>query len=217
MTITILVFMFVLLIFQTRARIPFHICRDGYEASQYHIQVDGLPFRPRTFRQIPVLEDMSRDNDHAWLSTLMPQKEGFILVRHNETFELKMGISMFHALHCLSLVRAMLQDKLDGEGEHSHHTVHQSHARDDSSERFLHEKHVPHCLGYIAQVWIVLDGPYLPDDANGCGLSSPQSIICSGDDTIEPPWLSRDTAGHIAEQGVDGDGIEHQCRDTTLL
>ncbi|RAL07364.1 uncharacterized protein BO97DRAFT_463928 [Aspergillus homomorphus CBS 101889] len=51
--------------------------------------------------------------------------------------------------------------------------------------------HAAHCLDYLAQ-----------------------SLVCSGDTTIEPPFWRRDENGNIVGYGVDGEGTQHHCKDT---
>ncbi|MCJ1391224.1 hypothetical protein MMC18_004086 [Xylographa bjoerkii] len=163
----------------------------------------------RTFSLQPALEDLSHAGDATWASTVLPAKGGFLWVRHNETYEESYGITMFHALHCLKLIRANLQElpymqlfaaeqaKQMGEGEgrvlnnihedlEKRGLVHNNHLGDPD--------HVAHCVSYIAQ-----------------------SLACSGDSTIEPPWEERDGGGYIVKHGVDGEGTQHQCKDTSML
>jgi hypothetical protein len=100
---------------------------------------------------------MSHEDDAAWQLSVMPEKQGFIFVKHNETFSIEREISMFHALHCLSLVRDVLQFQLLGPSSSSHSHPHNHGARDDATE-FLFDKHLPHCLSYIAQVSRIVHG-----------------------------------------------------------
>ncbi|KAK0702766.1 hypothetical protein B0H67DRAFT_450901, partial [Lasiosphaeris hirsuta] len=51
------------------------------------------------------------------------------------------GISMFHQLHCLEMLKAALQGS----------TPHPSRSRLGERGGFEHEEHVSHCLKYIAQ------------------------------------------------------------------
>jgi Mycotoxin biosynthesis protein UstYa len=148
-TVTAVLFGFIIitLLFQSRSKIPFRIChdRDREEVSTS---------QKRTFTRVPTFEDMSHENDAAWAATVMPEKLGFIYVKYNETFSIERGISMFHAMHCLSLLREMLQMKLPGESSQSHQ--HGSKAGHESANH-LREQHMPHCLSYVAQVsqWLV--------------------------------------------------------------
>ncbi|KAK7943558.1 Piwi domain family protein [Apiospora aurea] len=144
----------------------------------------------KTFEQVSALEDMTHENDEAWTSTLMPPNDGFVLVKHNENLDLRVGISMFHALHCLSLVRAVLQDIPSP--THRHGSL--GPRGKAGSEHFLQKTHLPHCLMYIAQ-----------------------SLMCAGDSTLEPSWLRTDKDGNIVLHGVDGLGVQHQCKDTKSL
>ena len=63
---------------------------------------------------------------------------------------IQFGVSMFHQLHCVM----MLRDRLVGDGGHQMH----HHARDDNAESQSEdqpgtaEDHLVHCLDYIAQV-----------------------------------------------------------------
>ena len=42
-------------------------------------------------------------------------------------------------------------------------------------------------------------------------------LLCAADGTIEPPWLTFDEAGETIGGGVDGEGYQHQCRDSGPL
>ncbi|KAK8053067.1 hypothetical protein PG996_012368 [Apiospora saccharicola] len=181
-----------LVAFGTHYNVSQHVCKTlGKSAS--HDQSGRRV--AKIFDHVAALEDMTPEGDEAWTSTLMPPNDGFILVKHNETMDLRVGISMFHALHCLSLVRAMLQHAPPGEDLSSttHHGHHDSGGK-TGYDHFLHKTHLPHCLMYIAQ-----------------------SIICAGDSTLEPSWLRTDSQGNIVLHGVDGLRVQHQCKDTGLL
>lgn len=109
---------------------------------------EAIPGRKQVvFDANPVLEDMSPENDELWSSTLTTARDGFIWVKHNETFNYQMGISMFHGLHCLKMLRAMLQSKM-----HQHPDATSSSENDQAETHFLHETHMPHCISYLAQV-----------------------------------------------------------------
>ena len=103
--------------------------------------------RLKTFTRVPMFEDLSHENDAAWAAAAMPKRLGFIYVRYNDTLVLERGISMFHAMHCLSLLRQLLQAAPANRGK-----SHVNHQGDGESTQHLHEKHMPHCLSYLAQV-----------------------------------------------------------------
>lgn len=118
----------------------------------YHVhyntveKIDAPSFETKTFARNPNFEDMSHDNDAAWAEAVMPKKLGFIYVKHNESLLLERGISMFHAMHCLSLLREMLQEPPADPSQSRHHGL------KGEASKHLRQEHVPHCLSYIAQV-----------------------------------------------------------------
>lgn len=122
-----------------------------------------LPTKRMIFDRIPALETLSHDGDKHW-GDLVTKQGGFLWVQHNETYGYPWGISMFHGLHCLAMIRSALQDasgnatgmpyhehnqqtsrRNDGhDGEHKTHESHAAHAKN--------MEHVMHCFSYIAQV-----------------------------------------------------------------
>ncbi|KAJ6036864.1 hypothetical protein N7540_001143 [Penicillium herquei] len=148
-----------------------------------------------TFRQIPVLEDFSPSRDEEWHNEVLTRKGGFLWVKYNESSNEAWGISMFHGLHCLKMLRMalqqspMVQNVFENEGAgplHQHKGT--AHHPD------MDPTHLGHCVGYIAQ-----------------------HLLCAADDTLEPPWLSFNDKGDVIDAGVDGEGFRHKCRDTSLL
>lgn len=72
-------------------------------------------------------------------------------MRYNETAERPYGISMFHGLHCLKMLREVIQSSrpgMDG-GEHG--------VKDGGHGKGLDMNHVGHCIGYIAQVREIIE------------------------------------------------------------
>ncbi|MCJ1310415.1 hypothetical protein MMC25_004079 [Agyrium rufum] len=141
---------------------------------------------PTLFREIPLLEDMTHENDEAWHDRVFPGTQGFLHVMYNETFAAPWGISMFHGLHCLGMLREELQIArgMPGGKPMKHESTHGKYSAQ------AHEDHVGHCFSYLAQ-----------------------SLFCAADDTIEPPVLTKDDAGDIINIAVDGQNFIHQCRD----
>lgn len=95
----------------------------------------------QVFHARPELEDMSQVGDAAWAAISSTQQGGFLWVRHNETYKTGHGVSMFHALHCLSIVRDFVRGPKGPHGSKRH--IH--HGKSEE------EMHVGHCLSYIAQ------------------------------------------------------------------
>lgn len=103
------------------------------------------------FRKIDVLEDMGAAGDEAWSSLLLPQGGGYILARPEDpsaTEAEPWGVTMFHSLHCLGILRNAIQEQnglRTGEGR-DHSRNHTKRGGDGD------ESHTAHCLSYIAQV-----------------------------------------------------------------
>ncbi|KAL9610778.1 MAG: hypothetical protein Q9167_004534 [Letrouitia subvulpina] len=147
------------------------------------------------FHQWPVIENLLPSNDEKWAQTLLPPNDGFLRLMINQTIERYYGISMFHALHCLQMLRVVARSSpmakmSDGAGG-GREDKHQNGTFED-----LHmgPVHVAHCIGYIAQY-----------------------ILCAADGTLEPPYFIRNDRGEPVAAAVGGEGDQHQCRDARLL
>ncbi|KAL1964933.1 hypothetical protein VTN77DRAFT_6286 [Rasamsonia byssochlamydoides] len=146
------------------------------------------------FRELEALEDLGAGGDLAWDSIILPDKGGYVYVKSNDSAAgpEPWGVGMFHSLHCLVILRAVIQEsqgvttgeKMDD--DHDHLTR--------RSDIHVAPDHFKHCLSYLAQ-----------------------SIICAADGTLEPPHIAYDANGHITEYTVDGIGVWHQCKDTSVL
>ncbi|KAI0402435.1 hypothetical protein F4802DRAFT_368996 [Xylaria palmicola] len=174
--------------------IPYRICRVDECSGR---QPDPAPDDDAThlasrflFKHNRVMLNLSHAIDAEVRERLLPKDMGVFWTRHNETFRLGMGISMFHAGHCLLFLRSTLQDHIDGVVTAD---THSSAYGPKSDEEKLHlQTHVAHCFSYITQ-----------------------QIMCLGDSTIEPPWVDKDEAGNIEAYGIDGYGVHHKCKDTS--
>lgn len=102
----------------------------------------------RTFREMKTLENLSHEADDAWSTILSTPKGGFLWTTYNETANEAWGISMFHAIHCLGLIRNVVQSHSHG-GERvpPNNTSSQSHGH-----VAMDMGHIGHCFSYIAQV-----------------------------------------------------------------
>ncbi|GKZ75429.1 hypothetical protein AnigIFM56816_000082 [Aspergillus niger] len=125
----------------------------------------------RVFNERPELERTVNDSDEVrtWESILLPPGGGGIRSHtipdsihltadeKKEEKVLSWGISMFHQLHCLIVLRAIVFPETT---ENTINSTSQAHSGD-----MLHDKvHWAHCFDYIAQ-----------------------GILCAADDTIERP------------------------------
>ncbi|KAE8352699.1 hypothetical protein BDV28DRAFT_165358 [Aspergillus coremiiformis] len=120
----------------------------------------------RTFRPISSLETISHPSGHSsnngvddisWESLLLPQNGGLLRVRTSNDTVTDHGVSMFHQLHCLIVIRDLIFPEPSRGNRNSTSPSHIGHPKSDAI-------HWAHCFDYIAQ-----------------------GIICAADDTIEPP------------------------------
>jgi hypothetical protein len=156
---------------------------------------------PVTFQQRPEFFDLSEDGDGNWTS-LLPPNGGFVSHPSPDGPGYEMvGITMFHQLHCLQMIRGTIQDlmagrpvgsRMDGKlDEDTKHAKHSHQYLDDFGvrKRHLDQEHWVHCLDYLMQ-----------------------GILCAADDTVE--------FGHENAEGrrvVDGYEVTHQCRSADRI
>ncbi|PQE29572.1 Tat pathway signal sequence protein [Rutstroemia sp. NJR-2017a BBW] len=105
-------------------------------------------------------ENLSHSHDALW-DSLLPQTGGFVLRLDENGTQHKYGISMYHSLHCLIMMRSAIQglyreiERLNG-GENM--------AGDHDHGEHGDPTHWLHCFDYLRQI-----------------------ILCAADGTIEPP------------------------------
>jgi hypothetical protein len=100
------------------------------------------------------IESLDPKADKLWHDAMTPPLGGFLLVAHNETFYRGWGVSMFHALHCLGMLRSSFQTYF-GLAEQGHgHDGHNHGPRNAIPDlsKVDERQHVEHCMGYIAKV-----------------------------------------------------------------
>ncbi|KAF2663830.1 hypothetical protein BT63DRAFT_460952 [Microthyrium microscopicum] len=140
-------------------------------------------------------------SSEAW-SSMRPAGGGFLEINKRHQRQLRLapgiqqpygadhyGVSVFHQLHCLEMIRNNYYNLLTGEL--------QSTTRDqllqldyNSSEAYLH-KHIDHCFDYVRQ-----------------------SLMCAGDVTIEP---AQDAFKGV-HRAINGWNVEHRkCRDWSQI
>ncbi|GKZ33771.1 hypothetical protein AbraIFM66950_003806 [Aspergillus brasiliensis] len=99
----------------------------------------------------------SHDTGRSWESLLLPENGGILKVRTDNHTITDYGISMFHQLHCLTVLRGLIFPETS---QHHGASTSPSHSGNHHEDAV----HWAHCFDYIAQ-----------------------AIICAADDTIEPP------------------------------
>jgi hypothetical protein len=161
--------------------------------------------RPVTFQQRSKYFDLSEAGDGNWTS-LLPPNGGFVSSpsREGPGYEM-VGITMFHQLHCLQMIRSTIQDLMAGRPvgsrmnermENEMFQAKQGHPYLDDSfgvrkrhGPHLDQEHWVHCLDYLMQ-----------------------GILCAADDTIE--FAHEDDEG---ARTVDGYEVTHQCRSADSI
>lgn len=160
----------IILITQYSSSVPYCTCHTGrrdrqdsqasYRASEWPGDHDHGPPAQLTndflFTNNKFLLNMSHEIDEKLTFRLRPKNFGLIWTAYNETLRLPMGISMFHAMHCLLFLRTILQDVLDGNSSTSHSSSNftSGHVEDPRT-------HIPHCFSYVAQVRIDISSPLI--------------------------------------------------------
>ncbi|KAK9771972.1 hypothetical protein AB5N19_06973 [Seiridium cardinale] len=133
---------------------------------------------------------LSHDFDSLW-ADLLPPNGGFILRPDKNGVNRKHGISMFHQLHCLGMMRDAVQDMTERltaaekPGPHGHAEKRGSHGLHDP---LAHDDHWLHCFDYLRQ-----------------------AILCNADATIEPPSIT------FQGNGIIDGMIQRECKDWNTL
>jgi hypothetical protein len=129
----------------------------------------------------------------------MADKGGFLRLREPSGRVGYYGVSMYHQLHCLK----MLRDRIEGK-DHEH-----GHRREVIDDQVTPD-HLIHCLDYMAQVSLSIS--YKAER----GTDPKKAVVCSADDTVEPARIKKLPDGyHIAV--IDSTEAVHHCRDSRAL
>ncbi|KAL9046811.1 MAG: hypothetical protein Q9214_000453 [Letrouitia sp. 1 TL-2023] len=155
---------------------------------KYSWNAASLPYGAFVFREWPLIGDLSPSADKAWEQTLLTSNGGFLYVGDDKAVDREWGISMFHALHCLKMLRIVIRtsEMMNVTGDPG--------SFETPAGLHMSPEHIGHCIGYIAQY-----------------------ILCAADGTIEPPEVWRNDHGEIIKAEVNGHGYQHQCRDARSL
>lgn len=98
-----------------------------------------------TFTEHLEYYDLSDAGDGNW-TRLLPPNGGFVVEKTAAGDYEMAGVTMFHQLHCLAMIRAAIQDLRSGTGH--------QHVDEESGRRGPHpdQEHWIHCLDYLMQV-----------------------------------------------------------------
>ncbi|KAI0133905.1 hypothetical protein BJ170DRAFT_590908 [Xylariales sp. AK1849] len=134
--------------------------------------------------------NLSHDYDSLW-SELLPPNGGFIVRPDKSGVERKYGISMFHQLHCLGMMRDAVQDmteRLAASEKSAPHTHSDTRGTHGIHDPLAEDVHWLHCFDYLRQ-----------------------AILCNADATIEPPTIT------LRGNGIIDGMIQRECKDWTAL
>lgn len=91
-----------------------------------------------------ILHKFSQAIDGGWASRPLTNQGGFLWVQYNETYQVTWGITVFHALHCIEMLRIYTFNDT---------TVHAHEAPGHIAPANMDQNvHMSHCLDYISQV-----------------------------------------------------------------
>ena len=161
-------------------------------------------------------QNLSHSSDHLWDELLTPNG-GFLAGVDDTGRAHRYGISMFHQLHCVAMLRMVVQSLMvDNEANSMAHSMHGSHmtkkdvpdSKYGAAHHDMDSEHWLHCFDYLRQV------------RRPCRDCSPayydvlmwlQAILCNADGTIELPV--RKENGHEVVDGM----VQRQCKNPDVL
>ncbi|KAI0441305.1 hypothetical protein F4803DRAFT_552192 [Xylaria telfairii] len=136
----------------------------------------------------PLYNRNETSKETGWWGSLLTPNGGFLKVEEPNHEIRDYGVSMFHQLHCLAIVRSvLLHGGIDATHTHTGHTPREGD--DEAKER----KHWLHCFDYIAQ-----------------------AILCAADNTLETEGKVKAPGGEVMDV-ISGVGSTHLCRNSTSL
>lgn len=179
-----------------------HLYESPSQAMLGHIPTKNIIFKPdATYNVDPFGPD---EIDTPW-NTLAPMGKGHIKVDNPARWKLSGGfpldasgslpaeeytIAMFHQLHCLAAIKSKmsrLQDWYEGGNDNEY-------LRFALGEDQVSDEHIYHCFDYLRQ-----------------------TLACHGDTTLEKARTVTVNGVPKTVRGVDGWGVEHQCRDYSAI
>jgi hypothetical protein len=131
-----------------------------HTTSQTGLRANGAKSgtRQMTFSEHSNYMNLSHEYDSLWMD-LLPPNGGFILKTGKHGVRRRYGISMFHQLHCLGMMREAFQDlktrlvaaEMSGAGHGAQgRGLHSGHGPSDDADHWLH------CFDYLRQVSVFM-------------------------------------------------------------
>lgn len=179
------------------------------------------------FTENATFTSLDHQYDRLWDDHLIPNNGGYLTANKKTSNTDKLGISMFHQLHCLAMLREEMQNLHEvidaaamGKSPAMHNDEHQRGLRDGpvvdtDAGRVKHhdQKHTMHCFDYLRQVRRIYQhykGAWGRFRSRLTHLNMKKTILCTADSTIERPKLTENGTPFI-----DGLG-PRKCRDWDL-
>ncbi|KAK4240932.1 hypothetical protein C8A03DRAFT_30899 [Achaetomium macrosporum] len=197
--------------------------QEQHQQCNCHVHLPPFPEKQTFFHDLLHPNSPADPNSLLGRARHIVQTDGgnaFVRIAEQDGPPRSYGVSMFHALHCLEMIRGAVHHHdnsttttttpHDHDHNHSHSTTPRTRNTTTSSKKKKKKKrsleapahileasmsmtraeHLDHCLDYLAQ-----------------------SIVCSGDDTLEPSFRGRLSGSGEEVVVIDGVGAVHQCRD----
>ncbi|TID26808.1 hypothetical protein E6O75_ATG01301 [Venturia nashicola] len=192
---------------------------------------------PHTFIPNPSYNDLSPSADGNW-TNLLPPNGGFFSQqmgrKGDENYEM-VGLTMFHQLHCLSMIRGALQDQrrvidgLSGKGnvvagterrrsEEGEDLFGIRRKRSESREDLFGVRRKRNVKSEEEDLFGIRSNKRseghsgAPKHYLHCFDYLVQTILCSADETMEPAHETED-----GRRTVDGFDVQHQCRNSDAV
>lgn len=140
--------------------LPFRPSGDSCDCRNQQQQWEDYRSRTVNFTEHIKYKSLNRDFDVVW-DQLLPSNGGFIMFRDQDNKKHKYGMSMFHQLHCLSMLRMAMQEfdnAANGAATATPAPEHHHHQRRDQqgSQETPDAPHWLHCFDYLRQVRVHL-------------------------------------------------------------
>ena len=161
-------------------------------------------------------QNLSHASDHLWDELLTPNG-GFLAGLDDAGQPHRYGISMFHQLHCVAMLRMLVQNLIFGDeasitahGMPGNHINKKNVPRSDygAAHNDFDSEHWLHCFDYLRQVRRLCRGC---SSVHWDVLTWLQAILCNADGTIELPI--RKENGHEVVDGM----VKRQCKNPDVL
>jgi hypothetical protein len=115
-------------------------------------QVDELPVLGPHLRTVNAPDAANEDDGMSLLDEAhTADKGGFLHVREKSGRTNYYGISMYHQLHCLKMLRERIEGKHVDQQDHHHQDQSSNHKREVIDDQKTPD-HLIHCIDYISQV-----------------------------------------------------------------